>query len=125
MIVAIIALAACVWFALGVRQAVSLSRAEAIIDAHPFTNAARASEVESLLNEAATLNPDRQVAIARTQILLERRHELAARRTITAVTRAEPQNVEAWIWLAHASGTDPNLFRYALQRVRDLEPLGP
>ncbi len=120
-----LAIVACVWFALGVRQATSLSRAEAIIDAQPFTTAARAREAESLLNEAATLNPDREVAIDRTHILLERGQELAARRTITAVTRAEPQNIEAWLWLAHAAGTDPALYYYALRRAHDLEPLIP
>jgi hypothetical protein len=124
-IVALVALAACAWFALGARQAISLRRAEAIINAQPFTTARRARTAESLLNEAATLNPDRQVSIDRTQILLERRRQVAARRIAGAVTRDEPQNIEAWLWLAHASSTDPKLFIYALQHIHQLEPIIP
>ena len=122
---AIVALVVCAWFALGAHDAISLSRAEAIINAQPYTTAARAKHAESLLNEAATLNPDRQVLIDRTHILLERHEELPARRIALGVTRAEPQNIEAWLWLAHAAGTTPKLYFYALRRVHGLEPIIP
>jgi predicted Zn-dependent protease len=122
---AAVALLVAAWFAIGVRQAIDTDRAAAIIAAQQYTTAARARHAESLLDDAAWLNPDRQIDVLRTQILLERGRELAARRVATSVTRAEPQNLEGWLWLAHASGTDPALFYYALHRVRLLEPAVP
>jgi hypothetical protein len=120
-----LALVACAWFALGIRQAIAQSRAEAIIAADPHATAAQARRAQQLLSVAAALNPDRQIDLDRVQILLERNQLRAARRTALAVTRAEPQNIEAWVWLAHTAAGDPALFAAALKQVAALEPLRP
>jgi hypothetical protein len=116
----------CAWFVLGVRQAQSQNAAEAILDqtSHPVTDA-QAVHVTALLKEAGTLNPDRQIALDRGLLLLERNQELAGRAVIRKVTAAEPQNLQAWLQLAHAASGDPALGRYAVKRVLKLEPLLP
>lgn len=121
----IIVLVVCAWFALGIRQATSLTAAETLVDAQTHATAAQARRVQSLLDEAAMLNPDREVDILRARILLERGQDRPALGIIEGVTRAEPQNIEAWLWLAHASPSNPRRFYYALRRVGQLEPLLP
>ena len=120
-----VAVVACAWFALGIRQATSLTQAEAIIGAKQHVTAAQGRAATALLNHASTLNPDRQVDIDRVHVLLERNHVAQARRLANALTRAEPQNIEVWLWLAHAEGGDPQRYYAALVRARRLEPLVP
>ena len=105
-----VAVVACAWFALGIRQSTSLSQAEAIIGAKQHVTASQARAATSLLNHAGTLNPDRQVDIDRVHVLLERNHVAQARRLAAALTHAEPQNIEVWLWLARAEGGDPKRF---------------
>jgi predicted Zn-dependent protease len=120
------ALAICLWFGLGVRQATGLSHAEAIIGATPRAlSAAQAARARGWLDEASTLNPDRQVDLARARLLLDRHRPLAARALATTVVRSEPQNLGAWVTLAQTAASDPALFRQTLSRVRALEPRLP
>jgi predicted Zn-dependent protease len=118
-----LALVVCAWFALGVRQATSLTHAEAIIYAQPYTTAARARVAEALLDEAGWLNPDRQVEIDRAHILLERHDPKAALPIAESVVGAEPQNIQAWLWLAHSEETDPAMVLHAIRRAQALDPL--
>lgn len=119
------AMLVCGWFALGYHQASSLARAEAIIYAQPFTTAARARTAEQLLSDAQTLNPDDQVRVDRVHILLERHDWRDALPLAQSVVRDEPQNIEAWLWLAHSQETNAAGVLYALHRARELEPLVP
>src|SRR5438128_806387 len=112
------AVAACAWYVLGVRQAHSVIRADSILAAHQRIPAADARTVASLLDEAGTLNPDRHVDIDRIHLLLERGRTQAAQRLAGALTRAEPRNLDVWLWLAHAAGVDQPLFAYALGQAR-------
>jgi cytochrome c-type biogenesis protein CcmH/NrfG len=50
---------------------------------------------------------------------------VGARRILTSVVRREPENVEAWIWLARASSDSPATFRRAVTRVQQLIPSLP
>jgi predicted Zn-dependent protease len=125
LICALVALVVCAWFALGARQAVNTSRASSIISGAGRMSSAEVHKAFTFLDDAGTLNPDRQVDILRGRAFLARRNAQAARRVLTAVTRAEPQNVEAWLWLARASGTNAALLADSLERVRALEPLLP
>ncbi len=121
----LLALAVCAWFALGIRQATAQDHAEASIAARQRATPAQARHVLQLLDEAGTLNPDRQIDLDRVQILLERGETLAARRIALQATRAEPQNIEAWISLARTAAGDPALFVAALRHVASLEPRRP
>ena len=120
-----VTLAACAWFVLAVVQSTALNRAEAILGTRTAVSAATAAHVESLLNVAGSLNPDRTVALERVDLLLARHQKLAARRIALQVTRAEPQNIIAWVALAHSSNGDPQLFTSAIAHVERLEPRIP
>jgi HAMP domain-containing protein len=119
------ALVVCAWFALGIRQSTSLDRAQALIAGQFFASPARATEVEHLLDNAGFLNPDRQVDLDRVQILLERGHAAAARQVARGVVAAEPQNIQAWLALAHAAGPDRAVLDEAIDHIKQLEPLIP
>jgi len=120
---AVLALVPAAWFALGVRQSAAQSRAETIIDSASRLSAPRAREATDLLNEAGTLNPDRQIELDRSKLLLERGQPAAARRDAQAVIRVEPQNILAWLALAYASGDDVPVLAGALHHVAELSPL--
>jgi hypothetical protein len=122
-VAAMCALCVAAWFAIGTRQALGTDDATAIVTTARMISPAQARRADALLHEAGLLNPDQEVNILRGAATLEAGHQLAAQRIFEAVTRAEPQNLEAWLWLAHASGTNQRLFVRALDRVRELEPL--
>jgi predicted Zn-dependent protease len=121
----VLALVVCAWFALGARQAVNTSRASAIVSGTSRLSSAEAHHTLALLDNAGTLNPDRNVDILRAQAYLASGDAPAARRVLSTVTRQEPQNVEGWLWLARASGANEALFYSSLRHVRQLEPRLP
>lgn len=120
---AALALVVCAWFALGVRQAHGTDGAMAILSQGSRITAAQARHVDSLLADARTLNPDGEVDILRGRAALSRGQIQTAQRILGQVARAEPQNLEAWLWLAHSAGSNRMLFYRALVRVRKLEPV--
>lgn len=94
------------WFALGWVQARDLGRAEALVSASSLSPS-QAREAASLLNTAGDLNPDRTVDITRAE-LATRQHDPARAVTIAEqVTRAEPENLEAWRELSIAAAGLP------------------
>jgi predicted Zn-dependent protease len=121
----VVALVVCGWFALGARQAIDTSRAIAIIDHSSHVTAAQERRVRALVDGARPLNPDRQLDVILGQVAAERRDYSEARRVLEAVTRAEPQNIGAWVALAQAAGHDRSLFGRALAHVAVLEPRRP
>lgn len=119
-----VALIACAWFALGVRQAHEISRATAIVSAGNVADAAQAREVRALLHDARLLNPDQEPQILLARIAAERRQARLAVALLEAATREEPQNLEAWVWLAHLAGGDPAAFYRAVAVAHQLDPRG-
>jgi uncharacterized protein HemY len=114
------ALVACAWFALGIRQAHQIARATSIVSLPRPPTAAQARGADSLLRSAATLNPDLEVDVLRGRLARARGDLPAARRILRSVVSREPDNVEAWIWLARASNGSPATFRLAVRRVEQL-----
>jgi hypothetical protein len=121
----VLTLAVCAWWVLSIVQSTALNRAQAILGTRTSLPAAPARHVESLLNVAGTLNPDRTVGLERVDLLLDEGRKLAARRLARQITRAEPQNIIAWVDLAHASYGNPKLFNDAIAHVERLEPRIP
>jgi predicted Zn-dependent protease len=121
----VLALLAAAWFVLGAVQARDIDHATAAISAHPHPSARQAAQVTAWLDTASVLNPDRTVDLLRGQLDLARGRQAQAQRLMKAVTRAEPQNLNAWVALGRASSDNPRLFRAALARVRKLVPLSP
>jgi predicted Zn-dependent protease len=104
------------WFALGIHQSDDLSAASAIAS-RPHPSAAAAHHADALLDSAATLNPDRTVDITRAQLALARGDSARARAILLALTRAEPQNLDAWIGLVRASSSGTKLREVAFARA--------
>jgi hypothetical protein len=99
----LIALCACAWFAIGIRDTQNTDQATAILSASPHLTPAAARRVDSLLNDAGLLNPDRQIQILRGQLALQAGHRALAQRILEGVVAAEPQNLVAWSWLRQAA----------------------
>jgi hypothetical protein len=126
MAVLALAVAACAWFALGVVQTHDETRATDLIDQSGTPSPALTARILNLLDTAGTLNPDRDIALARAQALTRAGHTSAALATAERVVRAEPQNVDAWVVLGFAARRiNPNLARLAHERELQLAPPVP
>lgn len=107
------------------RASVLETRAQRISD-DPFqvTKPSRVDDAESSLERAANHNPDHRPALVRGQLLIRAGRERDAIAVLEALTRAEPESVEAWARLAVASQeADPARAREARARVLELNPL--
>jgi hypothetical protein len=118
---AILALVASAWFALGIRQAHDLGAATSSLTSGSISPQ-RASRVNGLLNAAGTLNPDQQVKLARAQLASDRGDTPQAIKLTEQVTQAEPENVLAWDELAKVGGRDNHLLLVAFRHIRQLHP---
>ncbi|HWE07857.1 MAG TPA: hypothetical protein VG325_00805 [Solirubrobacteraceae bacterium] len=117
----LVAVAACAWFALGVRQSHEVDGATSVVSAANPT-AAQLRAAAAQLRSASFLNPDRTVDILRARVAIKQHRLPQARRILAAATRGEPENLEAWIWF-----TGTNLGRPAgmlgRARIIALDPL--
>ena len=120
---AIAALVFCAWFALGIRQAQSVDAATSILGAgHGPISRSAANHARQLLDSAAQLNPDQTVELLRSQLALREGDPARARAIALSVTRAEPDNLQAWIAYGTASSNDPAAFHLALRHLEQLAP---
>jgi hypothetical protein len=117
-----VALVACAWFAIGIRQTRDLNDATALIDHSRSLAPAPAHRGASLLHAAAQLNPDRMVDLERAQLALHEGDAPRARAIARAVTRAEPSNIDAWLAYGAASAGDRPAFTFAYRRLERLAP---
>lgn len=120
-LLALLAIAACGWFALGIRQARDISRATALLSASARIDRSHAGRVSSLLDGASLLNPDRQVEMLRARLDDERGRHAQAERVLRGVVFAEPMNVAAWALVAQ-SATNGATLQLAYARIEVLEP---
>jgi hypothetical protein len=116
------ALAATVWFAIGIRQAHDTDAATAIVTGASPVTAARARQADALLHDAKQLNPDTDVDLLRAQLALREGDRARARALALDVTRAEPQNLDAWLVYGTASSNDRQAFLFALRHLNELAP---
>lgn len=116
----LVALVACAWFALGIRQAHDADLASDIITGTAHVGPAAARRASSLLDAAGQLNPDHSVALLRSQLALREGDAARARAIALGVARAEPQNIDAWLAFNSASANRPRLFLLALKHVNEL-----
>jgi hypothetical protein len=115
------AVAACVWFAIGARQAHEVTVATNIItSSHTPASLARAS---SALSSAAFLNPDQNVDILRGRVAIARDQVAHAQQILSRVTEQEPLNLTAWIWFTGASLGDKQSGTLGAQQIAKLDPL--
>lgn len=121
---ALLALVVCAWFALGGVQATDTGRATTLLS-RGRVSPGRGAEIRSLLDAAGTLNPDQTVNLLRGQLAYEQGLFTRATQTFLTVTRAEPQNLQAWLTLAHTSAHAPRDFVRALRQIARLLPPVP
>lgn len=116
----LVALVACAWFALGIRQAHDADLAANIVTGSARVTPAAARRASALLDAAAQLNPDQSVDLLRSQLALRQGDAERARAIALDVARAEPQNIDAWLAFNSASVNRPRLFKLALKHVNEL-----
>lgn len=116
----------CAWFVLGAVQTHDENDATALIDQPGAPSAALTARIMHLLDGAATLNPDRDIDLLRSQAESRAGENRAASWTALGVARAEPQNIDAWTVLAFAARhVDPAQARLALVEQTKLAPPVP
>jgi O-antigen ligase len=124
--IAAAAVVICAWFAVSAVQTHDENAAIALIDRPGTPSTALTARILHLLDGAATLNPDRTVALYRAQALTRAGNSAAALRAALAVTRAEPLNIDAWTVVAlSARRIDPALTTLALREQSSLAPPVP
>jgi predicted Zn-dependent protease len=118
-----LALAACAWFVVGIRQAHDTAHANAIVSAETPPGPAAAARARSLLHAAGFLNPDQRVDLLRGQLALDQGDRPRALALFRDVARREPDNLQAWVSVAQAS-TEPNspLLKRAVHEIGRLDP---
>lgn len=121
-----LALVACAWYVVSIRQAQDTNRAQAIILSAPQLTIAQANRADSLLHSAAFLNPDRQVDVLRAEVAVARGNLAKSDRILFGVVRAEPMNLNAWFQLV-SHPLNPRIFGEAGDAVSRLvrEPKTP
>jgi predicted Zn-dependent protease len=119
----VIALVACAWFALGIRQAHETGQAAALISGPKHLTTPQARHAEDLLHAASLLNPDTQVDMLRAELDHNIRRYSDARAILHRVLSKEPQNLGAWLLLAGSSS--PAEAYGAFIQLHQLEPLRP
>lgn len=119
----VLCLVAAAWFGLGIRQAHDTARATAVISKGDPVTPAQARRVSSWLDAAGWLNPDRQVAILRGELAALVGQPRRAEQIFEQVTRAEPENLLAWLALAQAALHENGpLLGSAAARIASLDP---
>jgi predicted Zn-dependent protease len=108
------------WFVLLLRQSHDADRAAALVSGGSRLTATRARRAAEDLRSSAQLNPDRQVDVLRAELYRDQGQLRSARAVLKRVVAAEPENLEAWIWLARSSPGDPVDFYAAAYRIRQL-----
>jgi predicted Zn-dependent protease len=112
------------WFALGIRQAHDIDRVTSIVvglNGQSRLSPARAASANSMLDSAATLDPDRMVDVLRARVALLRGDRARAKRILLGVLADEPKNLDAWYGLA-TSAYDNATVTHALGQIARLEP---
>ena len=116
-------LAACAWFAVGIRQAHDVDRVTTVVSGlqgQKRLTVAQADRADSLLDSAAVLNPDRTVQVLRARVALLSGHRSLAKQILLLVVAAEPDNIDAWYGLA-TSASDSATVNRALAQIARLD----
>lgn len=125
-IAVVAAVAACAWFALGVRSSHEADRVSSALAFAAKISPAQARADDHALHEAAVLDPDQTLEMLRAEVALHVGRHGDAIAIAEQVTRREPQNPDAWLLLKVVSaGADPALNRLADARLAQLVPPVP
>lgn len=117
-----VALVACAWFALGLRQSTELNRATALLSGSGSLSRGQANRIRGLLDAAGTLNPDRQVEIMRGVLAEGQNQTRQALAIFERIVQAEPMNLSAWAYLTQAGLNNASVVRRAVAHIAELDP---
>jgi hypothetical protein len=103
-LVALVAVAACAWFVVGIRQAHGIDTATSILTNNSSLSAAQERHVRSSLDSVGSLYPGIEAELLRGRLAFAEGHTAQARRIFAHVGSEEPDNVQGWLWLARTGG---------------------
>lgn len=120
---AVLAVCACAWFGLGAVQSHATDQATNIVSGSGKLTAAQADRARSLLDTAATLNPDRSIDLLRARLAVREGRTPEAIAILRRTVAAEPLNLSAWLALAQtALGHDRALLNMTIPHLAALDP---
>ena len=120
---AVVALAAAAWLGIQAVGAHASAQLTDIAFAPGKISGPEQQHAASLLDQAERLNPDTRPELFRGVLRLRANDVAGAERIFEAVTKKEPENLEAWALIARtATGYDPELAARARSRLRVLAP---
>jgi predicted Zn-dependent protease len=118
-----VALAACAWFALGVRASHDQNAVSSLIAAHNTLSPAQARSALAELHDGNVLNPDEALNVLRAQVYFHSGNVSRALAIAKGVVSREPSNVDGWVVVELISRqANPALNRLAQARLRQLVP---
>jgi predicted Zn-dependent protease len=120
-----LAVVACAWFALGIRQAHEIAEATKLVSQAGALSSSESAHVASLLRAAGQLDPDSAVDVLRARLAIRENKPRSAKRITEDVVGSEPMNLLAWNVLATVSGDDARTERVALEHIAQLHPHVP
>jgi predicted Zn-dependent protease len=118
-----LAVCACAWFGLGAVQSHATDEATSIVLGAKALTQAQGAHARSLLDTAATLNPDHGIDLLRAQLAVDEGRWPAAIGILHRALAAEPMNLQGWLALAHAAlGHDQHVVKQTLSHLAALDP---
>ncbi len=118
----LVAIVVTAWFALSIHEARNIAHATSVIQASRALTVTQARAIDGWLDSARTLNPDKELDILRARAAIGVGRVGLAQRILERVVRAEPYNLEGWIWLAGAALGNPPVARRAVAQIDKLDP---
>ena len=116
----------CAWFVISAKQAHDVDAANSILttSSKPLT-AHQRRETASLIAAAGFLYPGQDVPILKARYFLTIGQDSRARSALVGITRAEPDNLTAWIQVGALAVVQPQAFSVANYRkqLMRLDPI--
>ncbi len=117
------ALAACAWFALGIRSSHDADRVSALVSSASSIPASQARADYSTLDDAELLNPDQSLELLRAEVALHSGQHSYALAVAKRIVAREPGNPNGWLALEVVSDKfAPALNRLAQLKLAQLVP---
>jgi predicted Zn-dependent protease len=123
LITTVVAALVAAWFVIGARQAHEVAAATPTVVKGSAAGQRQLTRAGSELSSAEFLNPDRAVTVLRARLAIAEGHLGRAQRTLTQVTRSEPLNLNAWLWLYSSYFREPRQQARAFRHLAALDPI--
>ena len=122
---AVLAVAVCAWFALGVRAFREVASVNVLLSGPARITPEQARDARAKLDQAAWLNPDQEVNFLRAQVAARDGHKQRALTIARGLAHREPQNVNAWLLVSILVRPGSLPYRQAEAQLRRLVPPAP